>query len=124
MPFARDAGLPVLATSGDAVAKATRTITGSSAWIDIGDARELVAQIHSDAGTGTAPTLDVKLQTSYDGADATAIDVPSGAFTQVAAAASAQIKTVAVFHRYVKAVWTIAGTTPSFNFGIYLSSRR
>lgn len=109
--------------TGDIVAKSARTVTGASAWVDLGDTKELVTQLHADAGTGTAPTLDVKLQTSFDGLDATAIDVPTGAFTQVGATASAQIKSMTVMHRYVKVIWTITGTTPSFNFGVYATAR-
>lgn len=124
MAFVRDSGVSLSNTTGDAVAKAARTVTGASSWIDIGDGAELIAQLDSAAGTGTSPTLDVKLQTSYDGTDANAVDVPTGSFTQVAAAASAQIKAVAVFHRFVKVAWTIGGTTPSFNFGVYLTARR
>lgn len=124
MAYIKTEGLPSLSGTGDIVTKAAQTVTGASAWVSIGDAKEIVAQLQSDAGTGTSPTLDVKFQTSYDGTDATAIDLPNGAFTQVAAAASGQIKTLTGAHRFVKVVWTIAGTTPSFNFGVYITTRK
>lgn len=124
MAFLRDTGIPSTNGAGDIVAKAARTTSGNSGWIDVGDVRELIAQLDAGAGTGTSPTLDVKLQTSYNGTDATAVDVPNGAFTQVTGAASAQIKSATVCHRFVKAVWAIAGTTPSFDFGVYVSARR
>lgn len=124
MSFSRDAGITPINPSGDAVAKAARGVSGNSGWIDVGDAREIVAQLDAAAGTGTTPTLDVRLQTSFNGSDATAVDVPAGAFSQVAGAASAQIKSVTVFHRFVKVAWTIGGTTPSFDFGVYLTARR
>lgn len=124
MAFNRDSGVALSYPAGDIVAKAARTVTGNSGWVDIGDARELIAQLDAAAGTGTAPTLDVKFQTSFDGTDATAIDVPTGSFTQVTTVASAQIKSLALVHRYVKVLWTVAGTTPSFNFGVYLTVRR
>lgn len=124
MAFTRDTSVAPVFAAGDVVAKAERTVTGNSGWVDIGDAKELVAQLDSAAGTGTTPTLNVKLQTSYDGADATAVDVPSGAFTQVTTVASAQIAAMTAVHRFVKVVWTIAGTTPSFNFGVYITARR
>lgn len=123
MAFIRNDSFSVRSDAGDAVSKAVRTATGNSGWIDIGDAREIIAQIDSDAGTGTSPTLDVKIQTSWNGTDATAVDVPSGAFTQVVAA-SMQLKSLTVFHRYIKIVWTLAGTTPSFNFGAYLTVKK
>ena len=123
MPFINSLNTPILQNTGDAVDKIARTVTGASAWLDIGSARELITQLDANAGTGTAPTLDVKLQTSYNGLDATAVDVLTGAFTQVTAAASMQIKSYSAFHRYVKIVWTITGTTPSFAFGVYLTSK-
>lgn len=124
MAFTRDTSIFTSQAAGDVVAKTARTASGNSGWIDIGDAKELVAQLDSAAGTGTAPTLDVKFQTSFDGTDAAAVDIPTGAFTQVAAAASAQVKSLTVMHRYIKVIWTIAGTTPSFNFGVYATARR
>lgn len=124
MPYTNTEGVAVLSGAGDVVAKTAQTATGASAWVSIGDAKEIIAQLQSDAGTGTSPTLDVKFQTSYNGTDATAIDLPNGAFTQVAAAASGQIKTLTGAHRFVKVVWTIAGTTPSFNFGVYITTRK
>lgn len=124
MPFTRNINFPTMSDAGDPVAKAARTVTGNSGWVDVGDAKELIVQIDADAGTGTSPTLDIKLQTSHNGADATAIDIPTGGFTQIAAAASAQIKSMTVLHRYVKIVWTIGGTSPSFAFGAYLTARK
>lgn len=124
MAFTRDTSIFTSQAAGDIVAKTARTASGNSGWVDIGDAKEIVAQLDSAAGTGTSPTLDVKFQTSFDGTDATAADVLTGAFTQVAAAASVQVKGLTTLHRYVKVVWTIAGTTPSFNFGVYVTARR
>ncbi len=124
MAFVRDTGIASLNPAGDVLAKSDRTATGSSAWIDTADYTDLVAQLHSNAGTGTAPTLDVRFQTSYDGTDANAVDVPSGAFAQVTTSASNQIKGLATAHRYLKVIYTITGTTPSFNFGVYLTARR
>lgn len=124
MAFTRNTSIPVMSDVGDVVMKSARTVTGNSGWVDIGDAREIIAQLDADAGTGTSPTLDVKLQTSWNGADATAVDVPTGAFTQVLAVASAQIKSLTIFHRYVKVIWTVGGTTPSFNFGAYITVKK
>lgn len=123
MAFNRDTGVALQFGGGDIVAKAARTVTGNSGWIDVGDAREIIAQLDSAGGTGTTPTLDVKFQTSFNGLDATAVDVTTGSFTQVTTAASAQIKSLTAVHRFVKVVWTVAGTTPSFNFGVYVTVR-
>ena len=62
MAFNKNQTLPVLFDNGDAVGKAARTVSGDSGWIDIGDAKEIIAQLDSAAGTGTTPTLDMKVQ--------------------------------------------------------------
>ncbi|GAB4245695.1 MAG: hypothetical protein OHK0028_23650 [Deltaproteobacteria bacterium] len=74
------------------------------------------AILQSSAGTGTNPTLDVKLQDSADGSTGWA-DIAGAAFTQVTnAAPAAQIVkfNASNARRYVRAVVTIGGTTPSF----------
>lgn len=110
-------------SSGDMVAKSARTTSGASSWIDVGRAEKLVAQLDSNAGTGTTPNLAVKFQTSPDGQDATAVDVTGGAFTAVTTSLSMQIKEITPIHQFVKVVWTITGTTPSFTFGVYATGR-
>lgn len=124
MPYSIDQNMSLINNVvGDMVPKAARTVTGDSGWIPVGAAKELIVQLDAAAGAGTTPTLDVKLQTSFNGTDAAAMDVPNGAFAQVAGAASMQIKSVTAFHRFVKVVWTIGGATPSFNFGVYATGR-
>lgn len=125
MAYSNSESSHVRSGSGDILSKTARTaLTGNSGWVDIGDAKDLIAQLQSDAGTGTAPTLDVKFQTSYNGSDASAIDLPNGAFTQVGTVAANQIKSIPTMHRFIKAVWTLGGTTPGFNFGVFITTRR
>ncbi len=110
-------------TVGAALAAAARrTTTLSGTAIDV-LAYEGVALVllNASAGTGTSPTLDVKLQHSDD--NSTFADVTSGAFSQVTdAAETAGVKVmklnVSDLKRYVRVVGTIAGTTPSFDFGV------
>lgn len=68
--------------------------------------------------SGTTPTLDVKLQESDD--NSTFVDIAGATFTQVTASNSSQIKRIRELNlarkRYVRALATIAGTTPSFDF--------
>ena len=103
----------VPATSYDA------TVEGTG--IDVLDYEGVaLAVLNASAGTGTTPTLDVKLQHSDD--DSTYTDVTGGTFTQVtdvAGTAGVQVLKVNVsdLKRYVRVVGTIAGTTPSFDFG-------
>jgi hypothetical protein len=77
---------------------------------------QAAAILQSAAGTGTNPTLDVKLEDSADGATGWA-DIAGTAFTQVTdAAASAEIIkfNASDVRQYIRAVATIGGTTPSF----------
>ena len=72
------------------------------------------------AVSGTTPTLDVKIQDSPDNSVWT--DISGAAFAQKA---TAQANTIDDIHcytkqRYVRAVATIGGTTPSFLFGLEL----
>ena len=85
---------------------------------------EVRLALSSTAGTGTTPTLDVKIQHSDDGT--TWID--SGvAFTRVTNAASA-FEVLAVtaekFKRYIRVVDTVGGTTPSFSRAVTFVGRR
>ena len=98
----------------------TSTLTGTS--IDVLEYEGVaLVLLNASAGTGTSPTLDVKLQHSDD--DSTYEDVTSGAFSQVTdAAETAGVKVmklnVSDLKRYLRVVGTIAGTTPSFDFGV------
>ena len=103
-----------------AAAQRTSTLTGTG--IDVLDYEGVtLAVLNASAGTGTTPTLDVKLQHSDD--DSTYADVTGAAFTQVtdaAETAGVQVLKVNVsdLKRYVRVIGTIAGTTPSFEFGV------
>jgi hypothetical protein len=103
-----------------AAARRTSTLTGTG--IDVLDYEGVaLVVLNASAGTGTNPTLDVKLQHSDD--DSTYADVTDGTFTQVtdvAGSAGVQVKRINVsdLKRYVRAIGTIAGTTPSFDFAV------
>lgn len=98
-------------------ASAARTTTATSSALDrqnFGRATEWLFLVSSAAGTGTTPTLNIKVQHSEDNSSWS--DVSGGAFTQITTVASFQEKQIKNVGRYVRAVATIAGTTPSFNF--------
>jgi len=96
---------------------AERSATANGSAADILDYEgQAAAILQSAAGTGTTPTLDVKLQDSADGSTGWA-DITGAAFTQVTnAAASAQVVkfNASAVKRYIRAVATVAGTTPLF----------
>lgn len=103
-----------------AAARRTSTLTGTG--IDVLDYEGVaLVLLNTSVGTGTTPTLDVKLQHSDD--DSTYADVTSGAFSQITSVAgTAGVKVMKVnvsdLKRYLRVTGTIAGTTPSFDFGV------
>lgn len=96
---------------------ATATANGSS--VDTKGYNSAAFSLEVGAVSGTSPTLDVKIQESADGSTNWA-DVSGAAFTQVTAANNSQILRVEGLgtsrKRYLRAVATIAGTSPSFTF--------
>lgn len=98
------------------LAPADRTATATSAAIDLqAYDGEMVLNLHSAAGTGTTPTLDVKVQ-DCDTEAGTYADVSGMAFAQVTttAACADLVLPVRELKRYIKVVATIAGTSPHF----------
>lgn len=102
------------------VANAAVTSTATSAAIDLKEYDGDVSLIlTSAAGTGSSPTLDVKVQDS-DESGGTYGDLTGAAFTQVTDSASMQVITFSKDEakRYIKLVQTVGGSTPSFTFSI------
>lgn len=103
-----------------AAARRTTTLTGTAIDLLAYEGVGLVL-LNASAGTGTTPTLDVKLQHSDD--NVTFADVTAGAFTQVtdvAGTAGVQVKRINVpdLKRYLRVLGTVDGTTPSFDYGV------
>jgi len=86
----------------------TQPYNGTSAFI-----------MQRKAGTGTAPKLDVKLQHSSSLSSGYS-DVTSGAFTQATAVSGIEAIEVDMnsVKRYVRAIGSLSGTTPAFDFGV------
>ncbi len=76
------------------------------------------AFLNITAATGTTPTLLVKFQDSGDGTNY--VDVPSGAFTSQTAAGINSLVLTNV-GPYLRAVQTVGGTTPSFNYDLIVT---
>lgn len=93
-------------------ASAARTTTGNGSGIELGDRRVARLKLDVTAASGTSPTLDVTIQTSRDGSTW----YTSGTFAQKTGVSN-ESKVFAV-DRFVRASWTIGGTTPSFTFSI------
>ena len=101
------------------LASAARTTSGNSETFDAAEKRELIVTVNVTAASGSSPTLAVQAQHSPDGV---IWDNLGTAFTTVTAAPATLTKTFGTaanpFHRYVRASYTIGGTTPSFTFSV------
>lgn len=101
------------------LAPARKTASENGAGVDlqqyVGDYSVILS---TSAGGGTAPTLDIKLQDSDD--NSTFADISGAAFTQVTATASTQtvILNANAVKRYIRAVSTITGTSPTFDMAL------
>lgn len=110
--------------SGFSLRPQTATSTANGSSVDMQDTGELVTCVLS-VGTvsGTSPTLDVKLQDSPD--DSTFTDISGATMTQVTASNKFEVKTFGGrVNRYVRAVATIAGTSPSFVLAVNLHAKK
>ncbi len=100
---------------------AALTATTNGSAVDTLGYNSAAVSLEVGAVSGTTPTLDVKIQESADGSTGWA-DVSGATFTQVTASNNSQILRVEGLgtsrKRYLRAVETIAGTTPSFTMAI------
>mgnify|MGYP001573032664 FL=1 len=99
----------------------TATATATCTGVDTLGYNSAAVALEVGVVSGTSPTLDVKIQDSAD--NSTFADVTGLTFTQVTATGNSQILRVdglntSTRRRYLRAVGTIAGTTPSFAFGV------
>lgn len=105
---------------------AARTASANGTGVDLQGyvnpgGRQMKAYLNVGAASGTTPTLDVKIQESDD--DSTYTDISGATFTQATAAITEEIH-FRTSKRYVRAVATIGGTTPSFTFCVVLLAEK
>ena len=105
--------------TSELLASGVRTVSGEGSSLDLGNTRELIVTLDVSVASGTAPTLDVKLQHSPD--ESLWSDLGT-AFAQKTGVAR-EVKVFTQYHRYVKTVYTIAGTTPSFTFSVKATAK-
>lgn len=108
------------------IAPARKTATANGTGVDLRDYEgKVTAILTSSAGGGTSPTLAVKIQDSAD--NSSFADVSGLTFTGLTGAADA---TEAIgfeadsVRRYVRAVITIGGTSPTFDMAVLLLGRK
>ena len=105
-----------------AVASASVTATATSGAIDLKEFDgDVLLVLNCAAGTGSSPTLDIKVQDS-DETGGTYGDLSGATFTQVTDAASVQTLEVNKDEckRFIKVVQTVGGSSPVFVYGISL----
>lgn len=88
----------------------------------------VVIALHSALGTGNADnTLAVKIQASAT-SGGTFADVPGATFAAVTNAVGGSYQTISIDTRacgaWIKVIGTLAGTTPSFVYGVSLAGRK
>lgn len=93
------------------------TASGTGTAIEVDDKNEFRGQSIVTAVSGTSPSLTVSIDTSYDnGVTDTWRSV--GTFTAQTAANTSAHKSFPGLDRWVRASWTVSGTTPSVTFGV------
>lgn len=118
--------MDIQASDGDQVgclilSDGARVASGASTALDGGVANApsvngLNAVLSVSQVSGTTPTLVVKFQDSAD--NVTFADISGGAFSSVNIRDGIYLEVPGTVRRYVKVVYTIAGTTPSFTFNV------
>lgn len=95
-------------------AKAAETATGNGTSLDntASSASGGRANLHVTAASGTTPSMTAKIQHSAD--NITFADLIT--FTAATAALAETKEATGTVNRYLRATWTITGTTPSFTF--------
>ncbi len=109
-------------TSKTLLAPAARTTTATGTGVNVSTYEGLaMVNLANGITSGTTPTLDVKIQDSAD--DSSYADVSGYTFTQVTAALTdpATLKIdLRNVRKFIRAIGTIAGTTPSFACSVTL----
>lgn len=101
------------------VAAQTSSGQSSSVEVGIGAGMDMLALLYLGSISGTSPTAAIKIQGSDDGS--TWNDL--GSFSALASGDAnkvAELKLNRQGYRYVRASWTLGGTSPSFTFAVGL----
>lgn len=116
MTLAADLKNAVVLKQGIIPQVATSTVTASGVDLNDSNFNPFTATLSLGAASGTAATLDVKLQES-DTSGGTYTDISGATFQQLGPTDDNTILSILVKNRtkrWVRMVATIAGTTPSF----------
>ena len=97
-------------------ASGPETATGSSAGVELGDAATVRLLLDVTAASGTTPTLDITIETSFDNGVTDAWR-SLGTFAQKTAVSSER-KSFGGCDRWIRSRRVITGTTPSLTYSI------
>ena len=100
------------------LASSVQSTSGVGAMVDVGGNDTVRLDLDVSAASGTTPSLTVAIETSRDQITWRT----AGAFAAVSAAGTS--RRVLTVDRWVRARWTISGTTPSLTIGVSGSSYR
>ena len=104
------------------VVSAAYTATANGAGVMLsGDTEYVSVLVAATAVSGMTPTLDLKLQWSDDGGTTWADAQPADTFTQITAVGNV-VKVFQAKGTWMRLVYTIGGTTPSFTFSAVATS--
>lgn len=104
-------------TARTLVASAARTATGNSGSIAAQGGNENVSVLLAcSAVSGTSPSLTLTVEWSHDGTNWAQGD-SADTFTAITATGN-KVKSFTVKGAFMRLVWTVSGTTPSFTFGV------
>jgi hypothetical protein len=95
----------------------TATANGTTVDNSVLTSNGSIAQIHVTAVSGTSPTMTAIVQHSTNGSVWTTL----GTFTAITGTTSETITTTGTVNRYVRAQYTVGGTTPSFTCQVSLA---
>ena len=95
----------------------TATANGTTVDNSASSSNGCVAQIHVTAVSGTSPTMTAIVQHSTNGSTWATL----GTFTAITGTTSEVITTTGTVNRYVRAQYTVGGTTPSFTCQVSLA---
>lgn len=98
---------------------AARTATGQGSAVSTGVEQAQVAKLDVTAASGTTPSLTVTIEESPNGSTGW---VTHSSFTARTGTGSQVIELKKRSQPFMRASWTISGTTPSFTFSVQVAN--
>jgi len=99
-------------------------LTGVTPSLDVSRYKEIYITLGVNEVSGTSPTFDMELEHSSDQENWKSLyeDFQQGIFPRMEAEGTETIR-ITKFSKYLRASWTIGGTSPSFNYDLSALAR-